>query len=384
LYGACWLDDKLVEPREGTTESGIDWMRGSDEEDQRWEEDQVEEPNDELPADIFGMTVCALVRDVHFLEVEARSKHRIIRLSIVLTLLVVTIGLQAFLLIEVKRFVTPPPIYQIREAYSNYEQHMYVETTINSHGHYRGVSGFNASRFELLSEEDKEASCSIPLSRPYFFGTVLFLWSVCSFTDLKSTMDLAKSVIWQPETCSNMLDSLKCVGERGSKQYLIQALPLRLKFFLFILAVLPRFLITSRVLYLGSRWLLATTDFGELVLNAVALEFVLLIRKMLFETMITDRSKKDLECTKILKHKQVVNIGVWKLTNAIVWGLLAWLWVVMYMGIPHLHDGLQTSVPGYKWDVADVCRGWFDTRYCVSPPCKPAGHTLLWYFLGVG
>merc|ERR1719387_145976 len=224
------------------------------------------------------MAVCALVRDVHFLETQARSRHRIIRLTLVLSLLLITIGLQAFLLIEVKRFVTPPPIYQIREAYSKFEEHMYTETYNNSHGHYRGVGGFNASRFETLPAEDQEASCSIPLSRPYFFGTVLFLWSVCSFTDIKSTLDLASSVLMEPARGSSMLEALESIGEPGKPEYVIKSLPLRLKIVIFLLAILPRFLITSRVLYLGSRWLLATTDFGELVLNAVALEFVLLIR----------------------------------------------------------------------------------------------------------
>jgi len=44
------------------------------------------------------------------------------------------------------------------------------------------------------------------------------------------------------------------------------------------LVLLPRLLMSGVLLWLGCRWLLATPNFADLVLNAVALEFILTLK----------------------------------------------------------------------------------------------------------
>merc|ERR1719284_2203338 len=99
-----------------------------------------------------------------------------------------------------------------------------------------------------------------------------------------------------------MKDALLPMDEDGKRVYLVANLPLRVKVALGIMIIAPRAAIAMRVLYLGSRWLLATTNYGELVLNAVALEFVLLIRNMMYNTVVSGRSKHDLDHTKIFRR----------------------------------------------------------------------------------
>jgi hypothetical protein len=352
------------------------------------EDDDVHIPSEDLPDDLAGMVVCSLCRDFYFMaSTGTQCPHRSARIVTSILLLLVALGVQAFLLIEIKRFVTPADVYAIRKAYSTYEFHMYSKTTLNQHGNHRGVDGtFNASRFDSLPPSDQEAACRIPLSRPQFFGTVLFLWTVCCMADLKSVYAMFRALVYEPEHCDSMREALQPLDEgdsKDSKVYLIGKLTIYMRVLIFIMVILPRSVITMRVLYLGSRWLLATTAFGDLVLNAVALEFVLLVRSLLFVAVVSPRSKHDLQNTKILKRDKVHSATAVSFMSTTVWGVVAVTWVVLYAGIPGVVAGLQMVLPAYRWDVQQVCTGWFDVHYCVDPPCSADGHSLMYYFLGV-
>jgi hypothetical protein len=178
-----------------------------------------------------------------------------------------------------------------------------------------------------------------------------------------------------------MRDALLHIGETGSKEYLIASLPIWMKVTIMVEVVIPRAVITLRVLYLGSRWLLATVNFGELVLNAVALEFVLLIRTLLFVAFTSDRSKIDLQRTKIQHKDRTHSTNLLSFVGPAFFGLASMAWVALYMGIPMFHQGWQSTLPDYKWDVREICQQWFGTHFCVDPPCHAGAKNLLTYLL---
>jgi hypothetical protein len=315
-------------------------------------------------------------------EVPARSVkgHRIARMVKIFVLLLMVIFLQAFLLIEIKRYVTPPAVWTIRRAYSIYEEHMYSETTVNEHGDHRGVEGtFDASRFDDMDKEDQDIACHIPLSRPYFFGTVLLIWTVCIFKDLKVTYGLFKSLILETGSCNTMKDAVTCVQPTSGtpQRYLVHKLPFRVKAAILTLIILPRAGIAVRVLWVGCRWLLATTRFGDLVLNAVALEFVVAIRELVFEAVTSEQSKRELQYTKICREDPKWHADWASLTGSMIWGVLAIGWVLFYMGIPRVTQGSQKVLPDYRWDVHHICSKWYVFHYCVDEPCE--FHSLLYY-----
>merc|ERR1711897_100615 len=103
------------------------------------------------------------------------------------------------------------------------------------------------------------------------------------------------------------------------------------------MVVLPRAMITLRVLYLGSRWLLATTPFGELVLNAVALEFVLFISRVNFRAFVSKRSRIDHKNTKVLcRQKHPSNLKAF--IGTAFFGLVSLAWPALYIGVPRVHN----------------------------------------------
>jgi len=265
-----------------------------------------------------------------------------------------------------------------------YEKKMYDKTELNYHNHFRGVSGFNASCFNDLTLAEQKSVCRIPLSRPNFFGVVLYLWTVANFVDLKITWGVFESLVFLTGSCRNMRDALEAVAHgKNHRVFVIAKLPIYMKVLVIMVVVLPRALITLRVLYLGSRWLLATEPFGELVLNAVALEFVLFISRVNFSAFVSKRSKIDVANTKVLcRKKRPSDLG--SFVGTAFFGLASLAWPVLYIGIPGVLNGWQTTLPDYKWDLRGVCSQWFETAFCVDPPCDAGAKSIWFYLLSVG
>merc|ERR1712176_379884 len=66
--------------------------------------------------------------------------------------------------------------------------------------------------------------------------------------------------------------------------------------------VMPQLAISCFLLWLGCRWLIATNNFQELVLNAAALEFIYTLKDLIFKTMVSERSKMDMETSEIFPN----------------------------------------------------------------------------------
>jgi len=178
-----------------------------------------------------------------------------------------------------------------------------------------------------------------------------------------------QSLILHTETVESMTKSLKSTDDKTNKTFVIAKLTRKVKMILVFLVFLPRIGITTYLLWLGCRWLLATNSFSNLIQNAVCLEFIICLKDTVYFVLVPHRNKVDLQNTKIPPRRRREKGSIMAFTRTLAWGLLAALWVWLYMGIPHVCDGLQAVLPGYKWDLHNTCEPWVSWRYCVDPPC---------------
>ena len=105
-----------------------------------YEQDNAEMPHMQLDADTFGMTICSIARDSHFVAVHGPSLKRAFRLGNSFFLVLFTILVQVVLLAKVKEFVVAKAVYDIRNTYDKFELAMYGEEncTVTAHGCHRG------------------------------------------------------------------------------------------------------------------------------------------------------------------------------------------------------------------------------------------------------
>jgi len=327
------------------------------------EEDEVENRKYEgLDEDTYRLAIVLLIRDGQNLAQHGYSPLRVTRIVGHHTLLMITIVIQVILLNEIKLYVTPQAVATIRSAYDEYELKMCggVEkhTTLTVNGKHRcKPEFFKPDIFPSLSDDLKTDVCNIPFSQLKFFKLVLLIWSLTCVGQIKMCIETFLTLIIATPTSASMVDAMVLTHEEefepdGMPEKVIQGLTLPMKLLIFFTVLLPWFSTTTFLLALGSRWLTATNDFGDLILNAVGLEFILLLKDLVYVTLVAERNKRELRNTLVVPVVKKEPAGYWVFMSGMAWAIVAILWVYLYI----FH--WQRVLPEYKWDVHGVCTKW--------------------------
>merc|ERR1712048_584909 len=101
---------------------------------------------------------------------------------------------------------------------------------------------------------------------------------------------------------------------------------------------------------------MSTTRFADLILNAVALEFVLLLKEVMYNALVPARNHLDVKNTKIRASSPYMKPGFVEFVGTTTILFVAILWVTLYMYV------LQDVLPDYKWDVKEVSLEWIAER----------------------
>eukprot|EP00747_Dinoflagellata_sp_TGD_P033570 gnl/TRDRNA2_/TRDRNA2_136712_c0_seq3.p1 gnl/TRDRNA2_/TRDRNA2_136712_c0~~gnl/TRDRNA2_/TRDRNA2_136712_c0_seq3.p1 ORF type:complete len:524 (+),score=62.44 gnl/TRDRNA2_/TRDRNA2_136712_c0_seq3:83-1654(+) len=369
-------------------------------------EEPVEFQADKLDQDTYGGAIYSIILDSHMVAAgNGPVPLRISRLTNSLGLLMFTAGLQAFILLQIKKYCSAQSVYDIRVTYDRFEMAMVgnneSRTTLTSTGGHRALREyFDPSLFDNLDVGLKEKICNIPFSQPGFFMVVLLLWTLTVVLDFRRCKELFFCLIVRTPTVPSMTDALSSSSEtpfsshtpllgpvpsmathsasvsesRGqtlgarnigavkvtsehSTTDTVIGLTLGAKAAIFWCVMVPRLAISSLLLYLGCRWLSATTNFSDLVLNTCALEFLLSMKSLLHHTLVPAHTKAEMANIELSPTVRYEQPGYWVTLGAILWGVGALAWVFCYIYY------FQNVLPEYRWDVGRVCTVWNSDRY---------------------
>jgi len=217
------------------------------------EEEECEEvPLDE---DVYGAAMFSIVQDFQDIfggkDTDDRPKSlNIMRLGFTIVVLMTNYGLQFGMLYFIKSFVVEPAQRAIEES--------------------------SGSQADTLME-----------SHAVFLSCVLSLWVISVLTELRKIDRLMRSVAGLP-SCVNISDMM--ILEEGETnaddKYVIGNLTSGTRTAMMVIIVLPKVLISIGLGVLGFEWLACTTSAADLILNALALGFVVEIDEQLFEALI--------------------------------------------------------------------------------------------------
>jgi len=272
--------------------------------------------------------------------------------------------LQIFLMIQIKRFVTAKAVHDVRIAYDAFETHMYAGHTITTaNGYNRGVNGyFDPKLFHSLDSDVQSTACRISLSHPKFLVVILTIWTLSCVGEIKESYKAAVQMIFHTKTVNSMAYSLEHQDE-GAHSLTLVGLTYCMKAIVACLA-LVRFAICGVLLWMGCRWLVATTNFGDLILNAVALVFILELKDFLYNILVPSRNKRDLQNTSIAPPEGGESPSFIRFMGSFFWIPVTIIWVFAYIYM------FQQVLPGYKWDVGAVCTQWTIERYSLTKIVK--------------
>jgi len=328
---------------------------GSDDgiEDVDLHEEHVSTDPEGLGETIYAMSTVCLIRDWVWLQ---RGSHaltvRVLRMIVSLTLILAVLALQVFLLRAVHGLLCARAVESIRKDYGDYELAVYgidhVITTVN--GFNRGLDHkyLDAAKFMSMPDDKKHAICQIPLAHQDYTFAILFIWTLTCCSDLRKTLRQIDILLFRTPTVSSV-DGVLEKAEEGAVNVIGLTLPL--KIVIAVLGLLPRLISVGVLNLLGCRWLLATNDLSDLLLNALALEFMMVLKELLYSTLASQRNKFLTENTLFITP-QVGHMTVLGVVGSMAWSIVAGLWVYMYI----FH--WQKVLPEYRWDIHEVCSTW--------------------------
>jgi len=324
-------------------------------------------PPVELDGDTFGMSVYSLTRDAYFVSVQGASFGRAVRMAASIILVLLTISIQLFLLVEVKQFVCARAVHDIRTVYDKYSLAIYgaENTTLDINWNHRGIPGTMPAlaeamvRLNGMKEADRDEACRIPLSQPFFFGVILLIWTLACIAELRKAWNLQLSIVMLETVPSMSQAIIKGSEEDADGVGVIHGMTMPMKCLTTLIIFIPRVGATIYLLYVGGQWLLATTQFSEWIMDAIALVFILLVKDVLYLAIMPACSSLDLKSTLIEPFPKKLTPTWFNFASSFLLLVMATLWVCLYM------RHWQAVLPEYRWDVHDVCIQYIKDRYAV-------------------
>lgn len=158
-------------------------------------------------------------------------------------------------------------------------------------------------------------------------------------------------------------------GRGGSDVVEIISLPGWTRLVIFVLVIIPRVGVCLMLGALGCQWLTATMSFTNLILNALALEFIIQIDENIIDCFLPSRIKKRLGKTKFahpILHNH--NFGqqqqeVWEdYRRNILYFILCFLMTIAWVFY------FQQVLPYEVLDIEEHCGAWYDNRF--FPKCE--------------
>eukprot|EP00438_Fugacium_kawagutii_P002398 Skav210783 [mRNA] locus=scaffold275:38997:52806:+ [translate_table: standard] len=122
-------------------------------------------------------------------------------------------------------------------------------------------------------------------------------------------------------------------------------IPIEMRVFLTMVIFVPRLVLDTVILFLGC-------DMGDLILNAVALEFLLVLNSLVLQALVPAHGVNGLERTKVLSSSSRHESAVMALLATLSWALFASCWCISYVYF------VEDVLPDYQWDVHAVCNAW--------------------------
>lgn len=309
----------------------------------------------DIPEDSYGAATLAIIKEMQQITPSGRASARL-RGGFAMMLLILNLTLQVGILTFIDWHVVEPAVHHVQSIFKDYHSRAF-----DSDG------TFQPARWDAY--EGKRRLCQLGAASRFFYGVVLFVWVTAMLGEFRMSYYLLRNVSRMP-TCAKA--SMMLV--RTSDNICIVALTTWTRLLLYGLVVGPKFLISSYLLSLGCQWLSASTSFESLVLNTVAMEFVLHIDELLYKAFVPALYRRQVAdinffVKRPVKSDQEEATKAWKS----YFGSLAYL--VGALSMTGIYMGfLEDALPRDIGSIQDHCRDYL--HHIQSQRCTGWGWSL--------
>jgi len=250
----------------------------------------------DLDEDVYGAAVFTLTYDCF--EILSGKDHdgldtslNIFRMVFILTLLLFNYVLQLSMLYWIYFYLASEARHRSQSLYREYHQQAF------SKGH------FDSERWHSWDSWKRESLCSLCYVTLDFLYLVICIWWARMVDDVRKTERTMRK--FRDLETTDSADDMIVKAIVGGKEIdmVVQLHPI-VRILLWSLLLIPKFCIGFLLIIVGTSWLAATDSWSELILNALALRFVVLIDEVLFHGLLPETIKSNIAKCKLMRTKQ--------------------------------------------------------------------------------
>lgn len=267
--------------------------------------------------------------------------------------------LQGVLLVGLHSVFCQARVANVRHIYNRYETLMYGNHVVEfKEGMIRGIAGnIVPENYLQMSDNTVLEVCQISIAHPVYIFCVLIVWVWFCLADVRYRVETTIRLMYCTPTVASA-DKVFAHGANRAESHhaeqIVQGLTLDLKIIILFFSEIPSLLITVCLFFVGSMWLLATNKMEDILLNALALEFMLLLKRALFEVVSDERTRIMVEKTKfapLIRQDCMTSANVMATT---LWGIVGIYFVYWFTFFG------QNVLPHYNWDIRPYCYAYGD------------------------
>mmetsp|Transcript_4255 Transcript_4255/g.11549 ORF Transcript_4255/g.11549 Transcript_4255/m.11549 type:complete len:426 (+) Transcript_4255:94-1371(+) len=243
----------------------------------------------DIPEDAYGATMVAIVRDLTAAglasQTAAMRQVSLLRLITAVGTMMLNLVLQLGILFYIHTYIVQTSLRAVQLDYERFATEAFTSTGKLKEDVWKTYDG-------------KADLCGIAIMNKPFFMIVLSLWTLTMMGEYRSSSRLARnlSIIPEVSTREEQLD-FGSDGIAGEGECLIIGLTKNTRYAVNMFVLIPKYFILFILLIEGSRWLATAVSFGDIILNSVALGFVIGIDEVLYHTLLPIRQQEQVAST---------------------------------------------------------------------------------------
>lgn len=309
------------------------------------QEELEEEPGEDidLDQDVYGATMFSVVYDLSELltgiDLDGFGLWmNMTRLIFVLVVLMANFTLQIGMLYWIYLFVVAPSVHTAQNLYRMYHVECFID------------GEFSKAKFDEW--DYKPDLCGLGYNNFGFMYAIVCLWWTVMLNEFRKNEQLMMNVSGIPHTSDPR--EMVSVGDDGVVRF--KSFTPLVRWTLYIVLVIPKICICAILSLIGTTWLVATDSYGDLILNAIALEFVIQVDELLFQAMLPSFICARIDNTKFWKagkknsaeEKKKVFVQGYRRSFIYLSSLLIFVYILLTYGQSLPIVGV---FPGYGYDV---------------------------------
>jgi hypothetical protein len=311
-----------------------------------------------LPPDMWGVSMLVIIRDSVEISKCSFSAHSAIRTLFSLFGVCVNLWLQFTILWYVQQYIVDQAVHNAQVNYRKYHSEVFnLDASFN-------ITAWKAWKGPYMD------LCNMSVSMINFTFAVIFLWTATMIGEVRGIERLIRDILAIERTDGGKLDTVeeKCNDEGEISEVHIVRISLIARVALIVLVIIPKVAIACILWFVGCRWLCGTESFSDLILNALALAFVIEVDEMVFECFAPKTLQDWITMTSMVNFKK--EIGAAARNSAAIMGYLrSFAYLIICAAWSYIYlNYLQTVIPDFQHDITMHCDGWFQKKY--EPICE--------------